>query len=77
MIYWTTDSRDTGDWSASIPSAQSLACRLKDGGVLLAHDFDRKSQERFRYVLEVLETALNVSRDHNLRLDTPVKRKAE
>lgn len=70
IIYWTVDSHDTWSWKSGSPSYQLLSKRMSNGGVLLVHDFDRFTDERDQYVLDVIKLALDMSQNNNLRICT-------
>lgn len=56
IILWTLDSGDTKTINCT---GENVVFELKQGGVLLCHDFDRNSQEKKAYLLELLENILS------------------
>ena len=69
IVYWSVDSGDT--WR-DIPDSLRVARLMeKSGGVVsLAHDFDRKNENRSRYVIESVRTALAMAADKGMRVLT-------
>lgn len=69
IVYWSVDSGDTWREVPDIPRVAQLAERA-GGAVSLAHDFDRKNENRSRYVLGSVKAALAVAADKNMRVMT-------
>lgn len=70
IVYWTVDSGDT--WAVEKRDVHRAATLTKrgGGGVILAHDFDRFTNEMDHYVLESLRLLLAVARESGLRTCT-------
>jgi peptidoglycan/xylan/chitin deacetylase (PgdA/CDA1 family) len=69
IVYWSLDSRDT--WREKPDCRLVAQLAVKTGGaVLLAHDFDRKSKETSRYVIESVRAALAMAADKGMRVLT-------
>jgi len=69
IVYWSVDSGDT--WRDMTDSLRVAQLAEKAGGaVSLAHDFDRKNENRSRYVIESVRAALAVAADKGMRVLT-------
>jgi peptidoglycan/xylan/chitin deacetylase (PgdA/CDA1 family) len=68
--YWTVDSTDTWDPSATDWKQAAETIRRNGGGVILVHDFDRSNPDIHRAVLEFVTEILNVAREDGLRMMT-------
>jgi len=70
IAYWTTDSGDTAEGELADPTRAAIEIEKTGGGVLLAHDFDRKSDERREYVLAVLASTLDMAKRRGMQVST-------
>ena len=69
IIYWSVDSGDT--WRELPDSLRVAQMVEKAGGVVsLAHDFDRKNENRSRYIIESVRAALAMAADKGLQVLT-------
>ena len=69
IVYWSVDSGDTWREVPDIPRVAQLAERT-GGLVSLTHDFDRKNENRSRYVVESVRAALAMAADKGMRVLT-------
>jgi peptidoglycan/xylan/chitin deacetylase (PgdA/CDA1 family) len=69
IVYWSIDSGDT--WQ-EVPNSLRLAqlTGRAEGVVLLAHDFDRKNENRSQYVVESVRAALAIAADKDMQVLT-------
>ncbi len=70
IIYWTLDSQDTWPWKDGPPSYELLSKKMSKGAVLLVHDFDRSTDGRDQYVLDIIKLSIDVARNCNLKMRT-------
>ena len=69
IVYWSVDSGDT--WKELPDSLRVAQLAEKAGGVVsLAHDFDRKNENRSRYVVESVRAALAMAANKDMRVLT-------
>ena len=70
IIYWTVDSGDT--WPAGKREVHRVAvsARIDGGAIVLAHDFDRSTNEIDHYVLESLRLSLAAAKKSGMRICT-------
>jgi peptidoglycan/xylan/chitin deacetylase (PgdA/CDA1 family) len=69
IVYWSVDSGDT--WREMPDSLRVAQLTEQAGGVVsLAHDFDRKNENRNRYVVESVRAALAMAADKGLQVLT-------
>ncbi len=69
VVYWSVDSGDT--WPATPDSSRIAMLAEQAGGIVsLAHDFDRSSDQRDRFVLESLRVALAAAKEKNMSVLT-------
>lgn len=64
LVPWTLDSRDT--WKNMGTSLNFIKRKLKQGGVLLLHDFTRDDPEKEKYVINSVRAALTVAKQRGL-----------
>jgi peptidoglycan/xylan/chitin deacetylase (PgdA/CDA1 family) len=70
IVYWTTDSGDTWQRERSSPERAPADVGKAGGGVVLTHDFDRESDEVHRYVLDAVQSTLEMAQERGLRVST-------
>ncbi len=70
IAFWTTDSGDTWLFDGSRCDRAATAVEKMGGGVVLAHDFDRESDEVHRYVLNALGAVLETAKKRGLLVST-------
>jgi peptidoglycan/xylan/chitin deacetylase (PgdA/CDA1 family) len=69
IVYWSIDSGDT--WRELPDRRRVVQAAERAGGVVsLAHDFDRKNENRNRYVVESLRAALAMAADKGMQVLT-------
>jgi peptidoglycan/xylan/chitin deacetylase (PgdA/CDA1 family) len=69
IVYWSVDSGDT--WRDMPDSLRVARFAENAGGVVsLAHDFDRKNENRSRYVIDSVRAALAMAADKGMRVLT-------
>ena len=69
IVYWSVDSGDT--WREIPDSLRVAQLTEQAGGVVsLAHDFDRKNENRNRYVVESVRATLAMAADKGMRVMT-------
>lgn len=69
IVYWSVDSGDT--WREMPDTVRIAQLTEKAGGIVsLAHDFDRKNENRNRYVVESVRAALAMAADKSMRVLT-------
>ena len=69
IVYWSIDSGDT--WREMPDKHRVAQAAEKAGGVVsLAHDFDRKNENRSRYIVESVRAALAIAADKGMRVMT-------
>jgi peptidoglycan/xylan/chitin deacetylase (PgdA/CDA1 family) len=67
IVYWSVDSGDT--WRQQPNNNRVAQFVERAGGVVsLAHDFDRKNENRSRYIVESVEAALAMAIDKGMRV---------
>jgi peptidoglycan/xylan/chitin deacetylase (PgdA/CDA1 family) len=69
IVYWSIDS---GDSWREVPNSLRLVQLVgrAEGVVLLAHDFDRKNENRSRYVVESVMAALAIAANKDMQVLT-------
>jgi peptidoglycan/xylan/chitin deacetylase (PgdA/CDA1 family) len=70
IVYWTADSGDTWDVAEHDLHRAATLTGKNGGGVVLAHDFDRSTDEIDHCVLESLRLLLRAAKEHNLQIRT-------
>ena len=69
IVYWSMDSGDT--WRELPDSLRVAQLAERAGGVVsLAHDFDRKNENRSQYVVESVRAALAMAAEKDMRVLT-------
>jgi peptidoglycan/xylan/chitin deacetylase (PgdA/CDA1 family) len=69
IVYWSVDSGDT--WRELPDSLRVAQLAERTGGVVsLAHDFDRKNENRSRYIVESVRAALAMAAEKDMRILT-------
>jgi len=70
ICYWTIVSGDT--WAEGRRDTKHSAAVLgtRNGGVILAHDFDRSSDATDEFVIESLKQTIAVAKENNMRITT-------
>jgi hypothetical protein len=69
IVYWSVDSGDT--WRELPDSLRVAQLAERTGGVVsLAHDFDRKNENRSRYIVESVRAALAMAAEKDMRVLT-------
>ena len=69
IVYWSVDSGDT--WRQMPDKHRVAQAAEKAGGaVSLAHDFDRKNENRNQYIIESVRAALAMAADKGMRVLT-------
>ena len=70
IIYWTVDSADTWLVGKRNPHRCALMVKTAGGGITLAHDFDRLTNETDHYVLESLRLSLAAAKESGMQICT-------
>lgn len=70
IVYWTCDSCDARDMKPASVDEMTRNIGRMGGGVVLAHDYDRGSEDARQYVLEVLGATLNMAQKQGFHLST-------
>jgi len=70
IAYWTVDSGDTEEGQLGAAERAATEVERAEGGVVLAHDFDRRSDGRREYVLAVLKSTLEMARRCGMQVST-------
>jgi peptidoglycan-N-acetylglucosamine deacetylase len=70
IIYWSIDSGDTWSVGNRNPEYASNEIRKHGGGIVLFHDFDRSTDATDAFVLQSLESVIQVARQMNLQFAT-------
>ena len=69
IVYWSLDSGDT--WREMPDSLRVAQLAKQVGGVVsLAHDFDRKNENRSRYIIESVKAILAMAADKGMQILT-------
>jgi peptidoglycan/xylan/chitin deacetylase (PgdA/CDA1 family) len=70
IIYWTVDSGDTWPTEKRKVHRAATSTGINGGAIVLAHDFDRSTNETDRYVIESLQLLLAAAQESGLRTCT-------
>jgi peptidoglycan/xylan/chitin deacetylase (PgdA/CDA1 family) len=70
IIFWTVNSGDTWPTGKREVHKAAVSTRIDGGAIVLAHDFDRSSNETSNYVLESLRLSLVAAKESGMRICT-------
>jgi peptidoglycan/xylan/chitin deacetylase (PgdA/CDA1 family) len=70
ICYWTIDSTDTSAGAAWNSQHAAETIRRDGGGVILLHDFDRRTEENDSAVIDSVNKALDVADEDHLQVMT-------
>jgi peptidoglycan-N-acetylglucosamine deacetylase len=68
IVYWTVDSGDTWSRDRRQTRLNRPELRMRQGAVVLVHDFDRTRNEIDEYVLHTVQQCIAVARESRLKL---------
>lgn len=70
IVYWTANSGDTWPMEKRDVNRAATLTKTMGGSVVLAHDFDRSTDERDYYVVESLRLSLAAAKESGMRTST-------
>lgn len=70
IVYWTWDSGDTRGMERGTIDGMAGDIGMAGGGVVLVHDYERRSDSARQYVLDVLRATLNTAQERGFQLLT-------
>ncbi len=70
ICYWTIVSGDTWMKNKRNIKYSALVLKTKKGGVILAHDFDRSSNNTDQFVIESLRKAIATAKENSMKIIT-------
>ena len=70
ICYWTIVSGDTWAEDKRNTKHSASVLRTKNGGVILAHDFDRSNDATDAFVIESLKNTIAIAKENNMNITT-------
>lgn len=70
ICYWTIVSGDTWAEDKRNTKHSASVLKTKNGGVILAHDFDRSTDNTAAFVTESLKKTITIAKENNMKIVT-------